>query len=52
MSLSNELDEWKERAEDAEADIGRLRAAIRVNALRWGYTDSEIDKVLAGDATQ
>jgi len=30
------------------AEIGRLRVALRVNALRAGATDAEIDKVLYG----
>ena len=28
-------------------EIGRLRECVRVNALRWGYTHAEIDKMLA-----
>lgn len=30
------------------AEIGRLRVAIRVNALRAGATDAEIDEVING----
>lgn len=30
----------------AAAEIGRLRTALRVNALRWGHTDAEIDAIL------
>lgn len=30
------------------AEIGRLRVAIRVNALRHGATDAEIDDVIYG----
>jgi hypothetical protein len=31
---------------EAADEIDRLRAAIRVNGLRWGFTDAEIDAVL------
>lgn len=34
-----------------EAEIGRLRAALRVNALRWGYSDKEIDAILDDQQT-
>jgi hypothetical protein len=27
-------------------EIGRLRAIVRVNGLRWGHTHAEIDKLL------
>lgn len=33
-------------------EIGRLRAVIRVNALRWGHTDAEIDEILNQQSTQ
>ena len=32
--------------EKLRAEVGRLRTALRVNALRWGYTDAEIDAIL------
>lgn len=32
---------------DMHAEIGRLRAIIRVNALRAGLSDAEIDKALS-----
>lgn len=30
------------------AEIGRLRVALRVNGLRYGATDAEIDEVIYG----
>lgn len=44
------IDYWKRRAETAEREVGRLRTAFRVNMLRFGGTDAEIDAVL--NATQ
>ena len=32
--------------EECEAEIGRLRAIVRVNGLRWGHTHAEIDAIL------
>jgi hypothetical protein len=48
--LQRECTRWSDlRDTDVErlrAEIGRLRTAIRVNGLRWGYGDAEIDAVL------
>ena len=30
----------------AEKEIGRLRTALRVNGLRWGFSDAEIDAII------
>ena len=35
--------------EEAAVEIGRLRAVIRVNWLRLGASDAELDKALYGD---
>ncbi len=32
--------------EARDKEIGRLRTAFRINALRWGFTDAEINAVL------
>jgi hypothetical protein len=37
-----QLDAW------AQSEIGRLKAIIRVNGLRQGATDAEIDEVIHG----
>jgi hypothetical protein len=34
----------------AEKELGRLRLAIRVNGLRWGATDEQIDALLYPEA--
>lgn len=31
---------------DPWSEIGRLREALRINALRWGFSDAEIDAIL------
>jgi hypothetical protein len=43
-SASHTADLLREAADEIE----RLRAALRVNGLRWGHTDAEIDAVLEG----
>lgn len=44
--MAGVVEQWKARAEKAEAEAERLRAAFRVNALRWnpGKSHAEIDK--------
>lgn len=38
---------WKDMViKAADQEMGRLREALRVNALRWGATDTEINAVL------
>jgi hypothetical protein len=52
---SREAGSWRGIAEakddiirNLEREIGRLKVAIRVNFLRQGATDAEIDEVLQG----
>lgn len=40
------------REAKSRAEIERLRAALRVNGLRWGCTDAEIDAVLYPSANE
>jgi hypothetical protein len=40
------IEYWQQRAARAEAEIGRLRTVVRVNALRAGHSDADIDRVL------
>jgi len=40
-------DEWRLRAFAAEIEVKRLQAALRVNALREGYTHAEVDAIIA-----
>lgn len=54
MKTIDDLDLSRERTLQSrvwelEREVGRLRAALRVNALRWGYDDKEIDKIIYPD---
>ena len=48
MTIGYVADTERDEAEinSLRAEIARLRAALRINGLRWGYTDAEIDKIL------
>jgi hypothetical protein len=39
-------------ADTQAAEIAKLRAAMRVNALRWGYTHAQIDELLSNLSTE
>jgi len=41
-----DIDEWKAKADAAEAEIARLEAIVRVNGLRWGHSHAEIDALI------
>ncbi len=46
-STADKLDEYLSRIEALEAENARLRAALRVNALRWGYSHEDVDEIIA-----
>jgi hypothetical protein len=44
--VTRDRDPTVEDAREAADEIERLRAALRVNGLRWGHTHAEIDALL------
>ena len=46
-STATALDEARAEVERLRQEIRRLKAIIRINALRHGYTDAEIEAVLS-----
>jgi hypothetical protein len=45
-------EEAADRIEELEAEVGRLRAAFRVNMLRQGYSHDEIDEVIRAEGEE
>ena len=46
MNAARRIDSRDKLIDVLEAEVGRLRAIIRVNGLRWGHSHAEIDAIL------